>query len=457
MLGWWRRRSLRARITTLSTTVFVAAFTAAILLSVVALTNSLTRALDRSAVRTGEDVAALVNNGDLPNQLLAGSGGVFLVQVVDAGDRVVAYSPSADAAVSMLKSNELARARTGETITVPGSRLGSDSPLRVVAVDAGTTNSPVTVLVGADIGRLQDSAQITREIGLYSIPVMGAIMALLTYFIVGVTLRNVSALRRGADQITTTGRTGSRLPVPHAHDETYRLAVTLNAMLDRLEASSGRQRRFVGDAAHELRSPIASLRTQLEIASMLGPASDWDEVVDDAMVDVNRLSRLVEDLLALARSDEDDGTLRRRQPVDLAELAQETVTDYAGARVAVNLDGAASGRQQITGDPEALRRVLVNLIENGARHATSSVQVAVRPEPDAVVLTVADDGPGIPVGQREAVFDRFVRLDGARARDTGGTGLGLAIVREIVTAHGGTVRLEDNEPGVRVVIRISTH
>ncbi len=456
MLGWWRRRSLRARITILSTTVFVAAFTVAILLSVVALTNSLTRALDRSAVRTGEDVAALVNNGNLPNQLLAGSGGVFLVQVVDAQDRVVAYSPSADAAVSMLKQNELARARTGETITVPGSRLGSDSPLRVVAVDAGTTNSPVTVLVGADIGRLQDSAQITREIGLYSIPVMGAIMALLTYFIVGVTLRNVSALRRGADQITTTGRVGSRLPVPQAHDETYRLAVTLNAMLDRLEASSGRQRRFVGDAAHELRSPIASLRTQLEIASMLGPATDWDEVVSEAMVDVNRLSRLVEDLLALARSDENDGTLRRRLPLDLADLANETVADYRDARVAVTLDRSSSAGRQVTGDPDALRRVLVNLIENGVRHATSTVLVAVADEPDAVVLTVADDGPGIPSGQREAVFDRFVRLDSARARDTGGTGLGLAIVREIITAHGGTVRLGDNEPGLRVMVRIPT-
>jgi signal transduction histidine kinase len=453
MWAWWQRRSLRARITILATTMFVLAFSVAILLSVVALTNSLTRALDRSAVRTGEEVASLVNSSDLPEQLLAGSGGVFMVQVVDGGDYVLAASPSADAAVSMLQPSELARAKMGETVTVPGSRVGSDAPVRVVAVNAGTKAAPRTVLVGADIGRLQDSAQITREIGLYSIPVMGAVMALATYFIVGTSLRGVSALRRGADQITTTGRMSSRLPVPQSRDETYRLAVTLNAMLDRLEATTEGQRRFVGDAAHELRSPIASLRTQFEVASMLGPETDWDELMSDAMVDLDRLSRLVDDLLALARSDENAGELRQKVPVDLTEMADDVVGGYAGADAEVTVvdDG---GHPQVMGDPDALRRVAVNLIDNAVRYATSSVHVGVAGSNGRAVLTVADDGPGIPADKREAVFDRFVRLDTARARDTGGTGLGLSIVREIVTGHGGTVQLADNEPGVLVTVSL---
>ena len=453
MWAWWQRRSLRARITILATTIFVLAFSVAILLSVIALTNSLTRALDRSAVRTGEEVASLVDSSDLPEQLLAGSGGVFMVQVVDGGDYVLAASPSADAAVSMLRPTELARAKAGETITVPGSRVGSDAPVRVVAVNAGTRFAPRTVLVGADIGRLQDSAQITREIGLYSIPVMGAVMALATYFIVGSSLRGVSALRRGADQITTTGRMSSRLPVPQSRDETYRLAVTLNAMLDRLAATTEGQRRFVGDAAHELRSPIASLRTQFEVASMLGPETDWDELMSDAMVDLDRLTRLVDDLLALARSDENAGELRQKVPVDLTEMADDVVGDYAGADAEVTVADDGS-HPQVMGDPDALRRVAVNLIDNAVRYATSSVRVGVAGLNGRAVLTVADDGPGIPADKREAVFDRFVRLDTARARDTGGTGLGLSIVRDIVTGHGGTVQLSDNDPGVLVTVSL---
>lgn len=451
MLTLWRRRSLRARITILATTIFVVAFSAAILLSVVALTNSLTRALDRSAVRTGQEVAGLVNNNDLPAHLLAGSGGVFLVQVVDGNDDVVAASPSADAAVSMLRPSELSRARLGETITVSGSRLTTEAAVRVVAVPAGTKRTPYTVLVGADVGRLQDSAQINREIGLYSIPVMGALMALATYFIVGVSLRGVSALRRGADQITATGRMASRLPVPQSRDETYRLAVTLNAMLDRLAATSSAQRRFVGDAAHELRSPIASLRTQFEVASMLGPETDWDELIGDAMVDVDRLSRLVEDLLALARNDENSGELRVLSPADLVELARAVVGSYPPEPVAVTYDSDGS-RPTVTGDPDAIRRVLVNLIDNGVRHAASTVTTHVSTEQGHAVIIVADDGPGIPFNQREAVFDRFVRLDSARARDTGGTGLGLSIVREIVRGHGGSITLSDNGPGVIATI-----
>ena len=454
MWGWWQRRSLRARITILATTIFVVAFSIAILLSVVALTNSLTRALDRSAVRTGEEVANLVNASDLPEQLLAGSGGVFMVQVVDSGDYVLAASPSADAAVSMLLPDELARAKAGETVTVPGSRVGSDAPVRVVAVNAGTKAAPRTVLVGADIGRLQDSAQINREIGLYSIPVMGAVMALATYFIVGSSLRGVSALRRGADQITATGRMSSRLPVPQSRDETYRLAVTLNAMLDRLEATTEGQRRFVGDAAHELRSPIASLRTQFEVASILGPETDWDELMSDAMVDLGRLTRLVDDLLALARSDETAGELRRKVPVDLTEMADEVVGGYSGATAADVTVADDGSHPQVMGDPDALRRVAVNLIDNAVRYANSSVHVNVAGLNGRAILTVADDGPGIPADKREAVFDRFVRLDTARARDTGGTGLGLSIVREIVTGHGGTVQLSDNAPGVLVTVSL---
>ena len=133
-------------------------------------------------------------------------------------------------------------------------------------------------------------------------------MAAATYLVVALTLRSVAALRHGAADITAAGLAEQRLPVPRAQDEIHRLAVTLNAMLDRIDSATSRQRTFVGDAAHELRSPLASMRVQLEVGQRLGPDADWNDLIDDVLVDVDRLDRLVADLLALARLDESGGS-----------------------------------------------------------------------------------------------------------------------------------------------------
>jgi signal transduction histidine kinase len=222
-------------------------------------------------------------------------------------------------------------------------------------------------------------------------------------------------------------------------------------MLDRLDTSTGRQRRFVGDAAHELRSPIASLRLQLEVAQRLDQSPAMRELTDDALLDVDRLTHLIDDLLALARSDERGG-VNSRLPVRLDELAAAIVNAYRDARIPVQLVQTES--ITVLGDKDGLHRVLVNLIDNAVRYATGQVSVAVYTQPPAgtgfadAVLCVSDDGPGVPANKRERVFDRFYRLDTARSRAEGGTGLGLSIVREIITAHGGTVQLRDNEPGL---------
>jgi signal transduction histidine kinase len=253
-------------------------------------------------------------------------------------------------------------------------------------------------------------------------------------------------LRRGAEEISTA-QVG-RLPVPEGDDELHRLAETLNRMLDRLEAARSRQRAFVADAAHELRSPIASLRTQLEVAAHLGEPP----ALGDLEIEVDRLGRLVSDLLLLARADEGDPGLRRQEPVELAALLAETAAGCAGARVPVTV--APDGPQWTMADRGALRRVLDNLAANAVRHASSSVALAVRRSADRIVVTVTDDGPGIPEADRTRVFDRFTRLDDARTRDDGGAGLGLAIVRELVRLHGGTVTLGDAAPGLRVAVAL---
>jgi signal transduction histidine kinase len=167
-------------------------------------------------------------------------------------------------------------------------------------------------------------------------------------------------------------------------------------------------------------------------------------------VEVDRLSRLVDDLLLLARAEEGDPRLRRREPVELTALLRDVVP--AGARVPVTV--APGDPQWTLGDPVALRQVFDNLVTNAVRHASSRVTVAAGRSADRVVVTVTDDGPGIPAADRDRVFDRFTRLDDARTRDSGGAGLGLAIVRELVRLHGGTVTLGDAAPGLRVAVAL---
>lgn len=453
-LRWWRRRSLRARITLLATALFTLALMLAGLILVFTVGKSLLSTLDSSAERSGAEVAALVQSGRLPAQVLAGSGGVSLVQVVDQDNRVVAASPGADSAVSLVTADELARVRQGRRLTVSGERASSDEPLRVVAVRADVRAGPRTVLVATDLGRVLDSARLLQRGLLFGGPLIIAAMAALTWWFVGLTLRPVAALQRGAAALSATGLAQSRLPVPDAEDEIHKLATTLNNMLDRLDTATTKQRQFIGDAAHELRSPIASLRLQLEVAERLDDGGGVRELTEDALKDVDRLSNLIDDLLTLARSDE-RGPVRARVPLRLDELVATVAADgYREVRVPVRVDTPEP--VTVAGDRDGLRRVLVNLLDNGVRYARSEVTVSVRVQQHGALLRVRDDGPGVPANKRERVFDRFYRLDTARSREQGGTGLGLPIVREIVDAHGGSVILRDNEPGLLVEVRLPT-
>ncbi|HEY2043041.1 MAG TPA: ATP-binding protein [Jatrophihabitans sp.] len=458
---WWRRRSLRARITITATVLFTVALIVAGVVLLVTVGKSLVNTLDTSAERTGNEVAALVQNRNLPNPVLAGSGGVSLVQVVDGQNRVIAGSPGGYSAISILRPDELQKVRDGKRLIVAGDRASSDQPLRVLGVRADLNTGQMTVLVATDLGRVMESSRLLQRYLMFGAPVAVAIMAAVTWWFVGLTLRPVTALQRGAAQLSASGLSRSRLPVPTAEDEIHSLATTLNDMLDRLDVATTKQRRFVGDAAHELRSPIASLRLQLEIAGRLGESAELRELSEDALIDVARLTNLIDDLLALARSDE-RGALASRAPVRLDELACSLVAGYRDARVSVTM--LPSEPVTVIADRDGLNRVMVNLVDNGIRYGRSQVTVAVttvtgpprgsQPGAPWALLTVADDGPGVPANKRERVFDRFYRMDTARSRAAGGTGLGLSIVREIVTAHGGTATLHDNEPGLQVQIRL---
>jgi signal transduction histidine kinase len=439
---FWFRLGLRSRLLLIGSGGLAIGFALGGAVLVASLGYALQRGVDSDALDTARGVAALVNIDALP-QPVPVAGGQF-VQVIDSRQRVRSASIGADQLVPMLRPTEVAEARRGRWRYVDGSRAGVAGPLRVVAVKAGTAADPQTVIVARPVSSIRESVAFVRTALLITYPLLIVVLAVLARRVVGAALRPVEELRTGAEAITGSA-SGGQLPVPGTHDEIQRLAVTLNDMLDRLAAARARQRAFVADAAHELRSPLANMRTELEVAQRIGDPVD----IDDLLVDIERLSRLVDDLLLLARADDAPGQApAHTEPVELGKLLRETADRYATARVPVSVVG--SSPQWTSGDPQALRHVMTNLVDNAVRHATSRVVLTLVPGG----FTVIDDGPGIPAADRARVFERFTRLDDARARDAGGSGLGLAIVRELVRRHGGTVALADANPGVRAQVRL---
>ncbi len=449
---WWRRRSLRGRLTLTAAAGLAVALAGLAALLMTTLSLELETGTDNSARQTGREVAALVDANRLPNPVPVAAG-IAVVQVVDAQGRIVAASAGADRLVPLLPTAQaatLGRSRDGTMLD--GRPFGLPELLRVVAVPG---KQGETVIAAVSDQAVHDTLTTVEHVLLVATPLLLLLMIWVSWLITGSTLRPITALRRGAEQVTAAGGPQG-LPVPEARDEVHSLAVTLNDMLSRLAAAQQRQRRFVSDTAHELRSPIASMRTQLEVALDHPESQGWEETARDVLADTMRLSRLAEDLLALARLEEGGGQARvAGSPVDVAALVGKLPAEYAHAPVAVVADAPAPCL--VNGDAEALRRMLVNLVDNAVRYARSRVTVAAHPAGDSVLVTVTDDGQGIPAPQAERAFERFTTLDDARARrdgDVTGAGLGLAIVRATALAHGGRAWLEDAEPGLRAAVRL---
>ena len=256
---------------------------------------------------------------------------------------------------------------------------------------------------------------------------------------VGSALRPIEGIRAEFSDITTNDL-NRRVPLPGTRDEINHLAVTMNATLDRLEHAVDQHRQFVADASHELRSPIAALRTELELAIDHPTRTDWTASARDALADTRRLERLTDDLLFLARIDA--GEPVRHADVDLAAALAE----LARRRPTVHTHIPA-GTTTVHGNSRQLHRLLTNLLDNAQRHSQHRVDVHLRASGTTVVVEVDDDGKGVAPGYRERIFDRFTRLDEARSRDQGGTGLGLAIARDIAHRHAGTLQVGDAPTG----------
>jgi signal transduction histidine kinase len=436
---------------------------------VIALRYGLERSVDSEVLATADSVAQMVAQDELPEVLPI--AGAQEVQVLDAQGHVLFASAGGDRLVPVLRPDELAAARRGERFYVNGNRLGQSGQLRVVALVTPSPQGERTILVAKSVADLTRSLRVLRTVLWLAFPPLVIGLAVLAWRVLGAALRPVEALRLGAEEIAAGGGTrraggdtrlagggaqAEQLPVPVSRDEIHRLAVTLNDMLGRLAAARARQREFIADAAHELRSPLANMRTQLEVAQQLGDQTDWPAVASDLLIDTQRLSRLVDDLLLLARTSELGAPERTGggEPVELGELICQVAKRYSSPPVSVVRPAEPLWT---SGEPDALHRIVTNLMDNAVRHARSRVVLAADREGAYHRVTVTDDGPGIPAADRERVFQRFTRLDDARARDAGGAGLGLAIVRELVRQHGGEVRLTDAHPGpgLRAEVRLA--
>jgi signal transduction histidine kinase len=295
---------------------------------------------------------------------------------------------------------------------------------------------------------VRDSMRAIRTLLWIAAPALIAIVGTLTAMTVGRAMRPVHSITHRTRAISDTNLS-ERVPVPTGGDDITELAVTMNDMLSRLESGQRRHRQFIADASHELRSPVAASRAQLEVALAHPEQADWNTTAATVLAEQTRLGHLVDDLLALSRMDEQGlGTIAR---VDLGEL----VLAELQRPHRVKTSGVVDRPVCVVGNRAHLTRALRNVVDNADRHATSRVSVNVSQVDGCAVIHVDDDGPGIPVNDRLRVFDRFTRLDEPRTRNDGGAGLGLAIVSRVATTHGGRVFCTDApEGGARITISI---
>jgi signal transduction histidine kinase len=444
---WRHRLSLRLRITLLTALVVALVVTGGGLLILVALRSELVGIADEAGRIRAEEVTELASQDALPTPLPVMQDPETFVEVVSDGQLVTATEGLDESNLFDLPERDGGDKTVSEVGSLP---LGHRGPYRVTAHGVDTPSGPMTVFSAVSIADLEGTMDVTTEIGTIGVIVLVVVLATLTWLAIGHALAPVEAIRARADAITGHNL-GSRVPVTPHQDEIGRLARTVNRMLGRLQDSAEQQQRFVADAAHELRSPIASLRVQLETAQ---DGSGLRGREGDLLVETVRMENMVDQLLLLARADVDTPWLRR-STVDLDDVVDSAVISLDGV-AAVAIDTSGVEPVQVSGDADLLVQVVRNLVQNALRYARGTVRISVSsPGGSVAVVTVDDDGHGVPADQRDHIFGRFVRLEDSRDRDQGGVGLGLAIVAEIVRAHGGRIGVSDAPiGGARFVVEL---
>ncbi len=395
------------------------------------------------------DVTVEVEDGGPIGTLAATRRDTTLAQVTLLDGTVVASSPNIPRGVRVSTFVPTGSAYVARHVdSLPFEQSSFELVVHRTVTNAGET---YVVYAAQNLEFVERSTSDLIQLLLLGLPGILALVAIVTWLVSGRALRPVESIRREVEAIGA-GALDRRVPEPRTIDEIGRLARTMNAMLARLQEATDRQRRFVADASHELRSPLTGIRTQLEVDLAHPGQANWQQTERDVLDDAIRLQRLVADLLTLAAVDDPTRVAEPFAAVDLDEIVLREARRLR-SRTAVHLDTTGVSGAQVHGNPDQLSSAVRNLLDNGARHASTGVKVTLEETDCTVVLVVSDDGPGVPDSQREHVFARFARLDDARACDTGGTGLGLSITDEVVRAHGGTITLT-NDPGACFTVRL---
>ncbi|WP_350350742.1 HAMP domain-containing sensor histidine kinase [Microbacterium sp. A8/3-1] len=360
------------------------------------------------------------------------------VQLLGADGAVRAASEDAR---ETLGSTPLPVADDAVTMTIDGE------PMLIVSDDI---DDDQTIVLAVSVEDDAETLATVATLLAVAVPLVLLLVAGTTWFVTGRALRPVTRIRQEVDGITAE-RLHQRVAVPGSADEVAALATTMNGMLDRLDAAATAQRRFVSDASHELRSPLATIRQHAELAQAHPAVTSIGELAEVVSEEGVRLQGIVESLLLLARLDE--GVTPHDEPVDLDDVALGEVRRLRAAGHEV--DGSGIRAARVSGDPRLLGQLVRNLADNAARHARGRIAIGVTPSDQHVFVTIEDDGDGVPIEEREHIFERFVRLDEARSRDAGGSGLGLAIARGIAAAERGTVVVDESRwGGARFVVTL---
>ncbi|MEJ7648280.1 MAG: HAMP domain-containing sensor histidine kinase [Nakamurella sp.] len=407
---------------------------------------------DAARARADQISAALASDGPsaLDEGLFADVGSVVIAQVLDADGRIVRASPLAPLTPLTLERSAAGQQRDLGLLEV----RGAPADYWVVVDSVSGTSGNYVVITGAFQAPTESTVWTVFVAFAIAWPFTVALAGWATFLLVGRAFQPVDEITGTVARIRAEGLS-EQVPVPPSNDEIARLATTMNEMLTRLRAGLQAQRQFVGDASHELRSPLAGIMATLELAVHRPHTLDIATVESSLLPETRRMQSLIDDLLLLATADE-RGLTPCLVDVDLDDVVEEVVhaarlwSHPSSPRVLVRLAPV-----RLRGDAHQLSRMVRNLVDNAVRFADTTVQVTLTAAGEQARLDVEDDGPGIPISERRRVFDRFVRLDRDRSRAAGGAGLGLAIVEEVATAHGGTVDIEDSRSGgAQFVVRL---
>ena len=432
--------SVRVRVTVLATVLVAVVLTAGAFLLTRAVEGRLVSDREQAAAdavgATVDQVEAGVPFSSIsPGPFTSGAGvGIF----TEAGTAV--GGSTLPVKTVLIRQAEGAAPGPGSVVFISGPPVADVTyDAAPVAVDGGK----FYVVGMASLAEVRRSVR-TLWSGLrLGIPLVVIAVALVAWFLAGRALRPVEAMRREVETISAT-TLQRRVREPHSHDEVARLARTMNSMLSRLQSSRDHERQFLSDASHELRSPLASMRAQLETGW-------WPRHAAGVRAEADRLAHIVDDLVDLAKADE---AAPPSAETDLDEVVLEEIGSIAPTS-AVPIEASNVGAARLTGDRPALARMVRNLVDNAGRHASTQIDVSLSSADGQITLTIDDDGDGVPDEDRERIFERFTRTDTSRSRDTGGVGLGLAVVRATAKRHGGDV-ICTNAPngGARFVVTL---